>query len=233
LRARTQALDLSANNLANLNTSGYKAQLPTFRSLLANEETNVSGDPLPQAISEFGVLGEGRTDLRQGVLESTGSDFDLALQGEGWFVVQAGNQRVYTRNGNFHVDRTGHLCAADGSAVLGVQGPITLPAGKLSVSSDGTISVDGALAGQIQVVQLSAGTSLAPIGNAYFAASTAAEQHSTAQVVQGALEGSNVNAISAAVGLVSLQRHADLLQQALSAFHSNFNRIAAQDLSRI
>ncbi len=236
LLARTQALDLAANNLANVNTSGYKAEQPTFRSVLASTDGDSAAravDTLSQAVNDFGVMGDSRTDLMQGALEHTGSDYDFALQGDGWFAVQAGSGRVYTRNGSFHVDRSGRMVTADGNPVMGAQGPITLPPGTLSVSNDGTISVDGAVAGQLKVVQFSAGTPLTPMGGSYFSAPASSESRSQAKVVQGALEGSNVNGVSAAVGVISLQRHADLLQQALTAFHSNFNRIAAQDLPRI
>lgn len=235
LLARTQALDLAANNLANVNTSGYKAEQPSFRSLLANgndDSNQLYSDAVSQAVNDFGVLGDSRTDLMQGAVEHTGSDLDFALQGDGWFVVQSGSGRLYTRNGSFHVDRGGRLVTADGSAVLGDQGPIVIPPGTISVSNDGTISVDGALAGQLHVVQFTAGTALAPMGGSYFSTG-GNERKSQAKIVQGALEGSNVNGVSAAVGVISLQRHAELLQQALTAFHSNFNRIAAQDLPRI
>lgn len=82
LLARTQALDVAAHNLANLNTTGYKAQTPTFRSLLADTDNDASDDPIAAAIGNFGVLGGERTDMAQGTLEHTGSDSDFALQGE-------------------------------------------------------------------------------------------------------------------------------------------------------
>ena len=233
LLAQSQALDLAANNLANVNTTGFKAQLPTFHSLLPNASSGGISDPIARAVNDFGVLGDSGTDLLQGSLERTGSDLDFALQGEGWFAVQTGGGRLYTRNGNFHVDRKGNLVAADGNPVVGNHGPIIIPPGKLYVSSDGTISVDGALAGQIRVVSFAAGGALAPAGGGYFSAPGGSERRADAKIVQGSLESSNVNGISAAVGLVSLQRHADMLQQALTAFHTNFNRIAAQDLPRI
>ena len=233
LVARTQALDLAANNLANVNTNGYKAQLPTFQSVLANASNTVMSNPIAQAVNDYGVLGDSRTNLTQGSLEHTSSDFDLALQGDGWFALQTGNGRLYTRNGNFHVDRNGKLVTGDGSPVLGTQGPITVPPGKLFVSGDGTISVDGALAGQLRVVQFSPGTTLTPAGSSYFSAPAASERGSSAQVTQGSLENSNVSPVTAAVDLVTLQRNAELLQQALTAIHSNFNRIAAQNLPQI
>ncbi len=231
LVARTQALDLAANNLANTGTDGYKGEVATFRSVLAN--ASAASNPVAQAVNDYGVLGDSRTDFVQGTLERTGSDFDFALQGQGWFVVQAGKQQIYTRNGNFHVDRNGNLATADGNPVLGTQGPIAIPPGKLSVSGNGTISVDGALAGQLKIVGFASGTALTPIGASYFSAPAKSEAASHAGLVQGSLENSNVNAVSAAVDLVTLQRHADLLQQALTTFHSNFNRIAAQDLPKI
>jgi len=233
LLARTQALELAANNLANINTTGYKAQRPTFRSLLASASTNVAGDGVAQAVNNMGVLGDSRTDGAQGSLEHTGSDLDFAIEGEGWFAVQSGKQRLYTRNGNFHLDRNGQLVTVEGNVVAGAGGTITIPPGKLSVSSDGTISVDGALAGQLKIVSFAPGTPLVPAGNSYFEVPAGSERPASGRLVQGSLEGSNVNGVMAAVGLVALQRNADMLQQALIAFHSNFNRIAAQDLSRI
>jgi len=236
LVAQTQALELAANNLANLNTSGYKAQLPSFHSLLAvsNTSSNMSqSGSMAQAVNDFGVLEGSHSDTTQGNLEHTGNDLDFALQGDGWFAVQSESGPLYTRNGTFHVDTSGHLVTADGKAVMGSQGPVTIPPGKLSVSDNGTISVDGALAGQLRVVSFAKETALTPIGSSYFSAPGESERPGTAKVVQGALEDSNVNGMEAAVGLVALQRRADMLQQALTAFHSNFNRIAAQDLSKI
>lgn len=232
LVARTQALDLAANNLANLNTSGYKAQSPTFRSMLASADgvTNT----MAASVNSFGVLGQTRADLAQGPIDRTGNDLDFALQGSGFFAVQTGAGRLYTRNGSFHVNQRGLLVTAAGNPVLGTSGAITVPPGKLSISASGTISVDGALVGQLKVVDFAPGTQLTPEGNACFSAAASAERAAPeTKIVQGALEGSNVNSISAAVGLVSLQRHADMLQRALTAFHADFNRIAAQDLSRI
>ena len=232
LLAQSQALDLAANNLANVNTTGYKGQFPSFRSMLANASS--ASNSVARAVNDFGVLGDSRTSLVQGNLEHTGNDLDFALDGAGWFAVETSTGRLYTRNGSFHVDTKGRLVTTDGNPVVGVQGAVTIPSGKLSVSADGTISVEGALAGQLEVFDFPSDAKLTPAGGSYFAAPAGSQAKAgDTKVVQGALENSNVNGISAAVGLVSLQRRADMLQQALTAFHSNFNRIAAQDLSRI
>ena len=125
LVAQTQALDLAANNLANVNTTGYKGQVPTFRSLLANDENSLAaGNPIAQAVNDFAVLAGSRTDLLQGSLEKTGSDFDFAVQGDGWFAVETATGRLYTRNGNFHVDSSGRLATAEGYPVSGAQGSL-------------------------------------------------------------------------------------------------------------
>lgn len=233
LLARTQALELAAHNLANTSTTGYHGQVASFRSLLASngEDQSIAG----RAVNQYGVLAESRVDSQQGAIERTGNDLDMAIQGRGYFVVQGpGGGRLYTRNGSFHLDAKNRLVTADGSPVLGAQGPVLLPPGKVSISSGGTISVDGALAAQMLVVDFPAGNSLTPQGGALFSAASGDEVAvSSPTLVQGAVEGSNVSPITAAVSLVALQRRADMLQRALTSFHSEFNRIAAQDLPRI
>lgn len=233
LLARSEALDVAASNLANISTNGYRSQSATFQSLLVNTPQSAGTNELAAAVEKFGVLGEAVADSQQGALEKTGNDTDFAIQGSGFFEIQARGGSQYTRNGNFHVDRAGHLVTAAGDAVLGTDGPLTIPPGKLSVSSDGTISVDGALAGQLKVVQISPSSALMPAGDSSFTAPAGKQVAADGSVLQGSLEGSNVNPIAAAVNLVTLQRNAGLLQRALSAFHSDFNRIAAQDLSRV
>ena len=168
LLARTQALDLAANNLANVNTGGYKGQVPSFGSLLAGTPENLSNTSL-RAVNEFGVLTSSRLDLQQGPVDRTGNDLDFAIQGGGYFAVQTPQgARLYTRNGAFHINAKGQLATADGSLVLGAQGPILLPPGKVAVSANGTISVDGAVAGQLLVVDFPSGAELTPQGAASF-----------------------------------------------------------------
>ena len=233
LVAKTQALDLAANNLANVNTGGYKGQVPSFSSVLAGSGT--FSETSLRAVNVFGVLSNSRLDLQQGPIDRTGNDLDLAIQGSGYFALQsAQGSRLYTRNGAFHLSPKGQLVTADGSLVLGTQGAIVLPPGKVAVSHNGTISVDGALAGQLRIADFPSSVELTPQGATTFSAPQGTERDSQdPNVLQGALEASNVNAVSAAVGLVALQRSMGLLQQALTAFHSEFNRIAAQELARI
>jgi len=231
--AQTQALELVANNLANLGTAGYRAQQATFRSLLTGGGT-VAWNPLNAAVNDFGVLGGSRIDRASGSLAATGNPLDMAVAGTGFFVVQSGANQVYTRNGSFHATPTGQLVTGQGDAVLGEQGPITLPSGAVAVSSDGTVSVDGAVVEKLRLAEFAPDTSLNALGNAnYSAPPGSALPAATSSVRQGMLEDSNVSPVESVVQLISIQRNAEMMQRALTLFDSQFNQTAVQDLPRV
>ena len=117
---------------------------------------------------------------------------------------------------------------------MGEQGVIQVDGGPVSVSPDGTISVGGALAGKIKMVEFPAGTALESLGNTYYSAPTRADGNATqSTLAQGVLESSNVNPVASAVELVTVQRSAEMMQRALSMFYSEFNRIATDELPRV
>lgn len=150
------------------------------------------------------------------------------------FAVSTSEGTRYTRAGDFRLGSDRTLLTGAGDPVLGEQGPIRIPEGKVTVSDDGTLSINGAVAGRLRIVDFDARTMLTPVGDTYYAAPLAAAKQSKSSTVrQGMVEGSNVQALSAAVSLIALQRHSESLQRALSLFHNEFNRIAAQDLPRI
>ena len=233
LMARSQALDLVANNLANTSTPGYRGQHNIFRSFLAAASGNLASG-LNQAVNDFGISGGSQMDLTQGNLEHTGNDFDFAIQGPGFFEVQTTNGPVFTRNGNFQVSAQGQLITAQGDPVLGENGVIRIVGGPVTISPDGTISVNGAVAGKVKLVEFPPGTALESVGKTYYSApakSDAPAKQST--ITQGSLESSNVNPVASAVELVAVQRYAEMMQRALSMFHSEFNRIATDELPRV
>jgi len=231
--AQTQALELVANNLANLGTAGYRAQQATFRSLLTGSGA-VAWNPLNAAVNDFGVLGGSRIDRASGSLAGTGNPLDMAIAGTGFFVVQSGANQVYTRNGSFHATPTGQVVTVQGDAVLGEQGPITLPNGAVAVSSDGTVSVNGAVVAKLRLAEFAPDTSLQALGNAnYSAPAGSALAAATSSVRQGMLEDSNVSPVEGVVQLISIQRNAEMMQRALTMFDSQFNQTAVQDLPRV
>jgi flagellar basal-body rod protein FlgF len=234
LMARTQTLDLVANNLANVSTPGYRAQHDSFSSLLATS----SGAPLSGlnlAVNNYSILGDSQLDLSQGSLERTGNDLDLAIQGKGFFAVKTPEGELFTRDGNFHVSPKGQLVTSAGDLVLGQDNrPIPIVGAPVSVGPDGTISVNGALAGQLKLVDFPVGTPLESVGKTYYSAPLkSAVPAKQASIQQGMLESSNVNPVASSVELITVQRYAELMQRALTMFHTEMNQVAAQDLPRV
>jgi flagellar basal-body rod protein FlgF len=235
--ARMQALDVVASNLANASTSGYKAQSPFYRALSA-AQAGEALSPLNQAVNQFGILGGSRVDLRAGSLLPTGDATDLAIEGDGYFTLQTAAGIRYTRNGSFRLSPTRQLTTEDGDPVLAEQGtkrvPITVPTGVVSVSPDGTISVDGGLVAQLHIAQFAPGTDIEPEGNSKYIAPDGSEKPAIGENVrQGMLESSNVGPVAGAVDLIVLQRQADMMSRALSILNTDFNRPATQDLPRV
>lgn len=234
LMTRTQALDIVANNLANLNTAGYKRETEFYEALTAAMHGGGKLGALNSAVNQFGVLSGQSFVMSPGNLNQTGNPLDLALQGDGFFVVKGPQGPLYTRNGKFMVDNKGHLLTSEGYPVMGVGGPITLPPGKVSVGSDGSISVGNALAGKIQVVHFPPKTQLQAEGGSNFTAPAGSAVITPApHVREGYLESSNVNPVDEEVNLVTMQRHADFLTKAIKMFNTDMDGMAATDLPKV
>jgi flagellar basal-body rod protein FlgF len=232
LKTQTNALEIAANNIANASTAGYRGQIVSFQSLLVQNGGPQMGG-WERLVNEHAVLNGTRLDLGQGNLESTANPMDFAIEGPGFFAVQTKAGTMYTRNGSFQVSARGQFATAAGDPVLGVSGPITLPSGEVAISQDGTVSVGGAVAGKLQINEFPSPGALKPAGGSYYSASSGAEKPAVASWVrQGMLESSNVSPIAAMVGLISAQRQAEMIERAMSAFDSTFNRIAADELPR-
>lgn len=235
LIARMQALDTAASNLANAQTTGYRAQREYFRSALLGPESTVNSQ-VGVAINNYGLLGGDRLSMAQGQLQTTGNPLDLAIEGEGFFQIQGANGLRYTRDGSFHRTRTNQLVTAAGEPVLSNAGkPITLPPGELSVGVDGAISVDGGVAAILGIFTFPSGTELSAEGaNRYIASEkTMPIAAKDAAVHQGALETANQDVIQGTLDLVVMQRQAEMMQRALSIFYTEFNKIAAEELPRV
>ena len=190
--------------------------------------------PLNRAVNDYGVMGGTAIDLKTGEFEKTGNDLDLAIEGSGFFVVQTPAGIRYTRNGNFHTDAQGRLLTASGDSVLGEQGPIELPSGPIAISADGTVSQQGAVVAQLRMVTFKPGTSLTLQGNSYYSAPDKSELPADdPRLSEGTLENSNLDPVAATIGVITIQRQAQLLEQALAIFHSVFNAEPGQDIARV
>ena len=246
LMAKMQALDVAANNLANSGTTGFKAQKEFYSAMqaqLASATATLAGgasrmspatSAINQAVNSFGVLGGAKTDFSAGSLEHTGNDLDLAIAGPGFITVAGPSGTAYTRNGSLTLGPHGELLSSSGDAVLGKNGPIQLPQGQMSVGSDGSITVNGQDIDQIQIAEFDKSTPPLSLGGAMFIAApgATAQAASNSSVQQGFLEASNMNTIGGSVGLVSLQRGAEMLEKALTMFNTDFNKTVIEEVAK-
>jgi flagellar basal-body rod protein FlgF len=121
-----------------------------------------------------------------------------------------------------------------GNLALKDKGGISVPAGAVSIASDGTLSVNGAVAGSIQLVEFAPGTNLTSEGGSLIAAPAGSAQLAREPMLkQGALESSNVNPISSVVTLIGVQRQAEMLQRCMSLLDTEFNQIASTQLAKV
>ena len=234
LLARTQALDTAASNLANAQTPGYRAEREYFRSVLLGPDALNS--QLGKTVNNFGLLGGDRLNMGQGPLQQTGNSLDLAIEGQGFFQIQTANGIRYTRDGSFHRSQAGMLVTASGEPVLSMAAkPIPVPPGEVSVGADGVISVAGGTVATVGVLTFAPGIQLTAEGaNRYIAPQNATPTLSKdAAVHQGAIESSNEDAIQGTLDLIVMQRQAEMMQKALTVFHTEFNKFATEDLPRV
>jgi flagellar basal-body rod protein FlgF len=203
----------NANNLANVNTTAFRADLEQFRS------QPVFGPGYPSRV--YAMAERPGVDLSTGSLETTGRDLDVAVNGEGWIAVQAKDgSEAYTRAGDLHITEQGQLLTGTGLPVIGNAGPIAVPpAQKVEIGADGTISVipqggggtDLAVVEQIKLVkpdkeQLQKGED----GLMRLADGVSAPASAEVKLVTGVLEGSNVSAVEEMVQMIELQRQYEM-----------------------
>jgi len=241
LLARTQALDTASNNLANASTTGFRAQRDYFRSLMSTGMMpDDEGSQVGNAVNSYGILGGSSIDLGQGTLTPTGNPLDLGLSGEGFFAIQTPQGIRYTRDGEFRRSSTGQLQTRSGEIVLDSKGaPITIPTGEVTVGADGTFSVNGGTVGRVGVYKFAPGTEMVMQGTNRFAPQPNADGTlpkalaGTAEVHQGAIEGSNQDTVHGTMNLILIQRQAEMMQKALSVFHNDFDKTATEELSKV
>ena len=234
LVARSQALDTAASNLANAQTPGYRAEREYFRSVFLGPDALDS--QLGQTVNNYGLLGGDRLNLAQGALQQTGNPLDLAIEGQGFFEIQTTNGLRYTRDGGFHRSQKGLLVTGADEPVLSAAGkPIVLPPGEVSIGADAVLSVAGGAVATVGVFAFPSPTQLTPEGANRYVVPDGVKPIPAKEttVHQGAIETANQDVIQGTMDLIMMQRQAEMMQKALTVFHTEFNKFATEDLPRI
>ncbi len=234
LTSRTQALDTIANNLANVSTAGFRASHNVFSSIMATTG-NSALSALNQGVNNYGMLSGTELDTSQGSLTRTNNDLDVAIEGPGYLTAQTATGPAYTRGGNLRVSPQGQLITAAGDPVMGDNNaPITIVGEPVSISEDGTISVDGAVSGRLKLVEFAPSVAIQSAGGTYYTAPAGSAVAATkSQVRQGSIESSNVNPVTSVVELISAQREVETMRRVLTMFNSEIDKTAAQELPRV
>ena len=223
----------TAHNLANATTTGFRAQMDSFRAV------PVISDGLPTRA--FVVDSTVGSDFTPGAIQQTGRDLDVAVQGKGWIAVETeGGAEAYTRNGSLKLSENGVLQTQSGLNVLGEGGPISIPPDvSLAIAKDGTVSAIPktgsasavSILGRIKLVN-PPDAALVRGDDGYFRTkdSSAADADPNVTLVGGALEGSNVSVVEAMVSMISLGRQFEMQMKLLQNAENNATK-ASQLLS--
>ncbi|QSA98371.1 flagellar basal-body rod protein FlgF [Methylococcus sp. EFPC2] len=218
------AQNANANNLANVNTTAFKADLEQFRS------QPLFGPGHPSRV--FAMSERTGVDLSAGPQVTTGRNLDMAINGEGWFAVQAKDgTEAYTRAGELHIDEQGRLLNGQGLPVIGAGGPITLPpADKVDIGIDGTVSIipqGSNAAGLAQLDQLKlvnpprSELEKGLDGLMRRASGQPAPANPDVKLASGVLETSNVSSVEEMVRMIELQRHYEMQIKMMKAVEDN------------
>ncbi|MBM2322012.1 MULTISPECIES: flagellar hook-basal body complex protein [Marivita] len=203
-------MEIIAHNMANVATTGFRQQGIVFSEYI---EAVGQGDSLSMAAARVKS-----TSMSQGILTQTGNPLDLAIEGNGFFQLETQNGIRLTRAGAFNVNSVGDIVTAEGHRVLDIGGaPINVPPGEadVTVAADGTVSLGEQLLGQLGVVEPEAGADLKREAGVLFQTDAALIPAANGLVLQGHLEGSNVDAISQLTRLIEVQRAYEMGQKLL------------------
>ena len=211
-------LDVLSNNLANVNTVGYKADKLAFR-VDTTAMPQAAQVPAPQ-LSPYAPPLEHMVDFSVGPVRQTQNSLDLAIMGDGFFVVQSPNGLQYTRKGSFSINDQGQLSTADGWPVMGQGGPITIDGSRLVINDQGQIFVDDNQVGTLQIEDFARPYDLQKVGDTLFVPandrvrSVPAEDY---RIAQGSVELSNVEAIRTMTEIIETLRVFESYQRVMRA----------------
>ncbi len=224
-------MDMVSNNMANMNTSGYKQDEAVFSSYLVKTERGKDLAKEPLAFTQdFATY----KNFAEGMITETGNTFDLAIKGDAFFAVRTAEGERYTRKGQFTLDAGGMLVTSTGDPVLSENNePFFIAPGEteISIAENGEITTENGNIGRLKLVSFNDNQKLQKTANTMFANTDGngmVLENDNIRVLQGAIEKSNVNAIEEMTKLVNLQRSYEYVQQMIDEEHDRLtNTITA------
>ena len=198
-------MSIIANNLANVNTAGFKAESPMFEEFemrLAREE---SPDKTLSFVQDYGL----NRNFAPGKLMTTGAPLDVAISGEGFFKIQTPDGTRYTRDGHFQLDAQGRLVTQDGQPVLndaGGQFTFAPEDGDISIASDGTVSTTAGQVGKLGIVDFAEHSQMKKVGSNLYETEQVELPAADFKIAQGMIELSNVQAIVEMTNMIEVLR---------------------------
>lgn len=225
-------LDVIANNLSNLNTTGFKGQALMFEEYLMPLAEGTSGDGETDSVSyvlDYSAL----RNFSAGSMIRTGNPLDVAIQGKGWLAVETPGGERYTRDGSLAVNSAGELVTKSGMKVMGADGPIEIPPNEtgLTIAADGTISTNGGVKGRIKVVTFADETKLENEGENLFKGENP-QISETPNVRQEMIERSNVRALTEVSRMIEVTRAYQSVSTMISE-QSELQRTAIEQLGQL
>lgn len=235
-------LDILSNNLSNINTAGYKMDTPTFENYLRKEKTYphdiIRESKYNRTINSVSRLSDVLTDFSSGNIRQTGNPFDLALSNsDAFFAVDTPFGIKFTKAGNFKIDNDGYLVTQEGYRVLSrnVENNegVRIPNGDVSILGNGQITVNGVVVDNLYIVEFEDKSKLQKTGyNLFTAINMLPEESENPGLMQGYLEGSNINPIREMVNMISTHRAFETYQRVIRTMDT-LNERAANELGKI
>lgn len=212
--ARSVELEVVANNIANVNTVGFKEVRPSFNSELQSVDGSSEGEAAQPLVTHSG----NHINMAPGQLYPTGSEFDVAIQGDGFFEIQTKDGPRYTRSGNFVLNKERVLSTPSGYPVMGQDGLITVPdTGRVNIGAAGDVSVGETSVGKIKISAFADTKKFLLEGHNLMNAGASEQVTSKGyRLSQGYLEGSNVNLVSNMARMIEVSRAYEAHQKSIS-----------------
>lgn len=230
--AAFRAMDVIANNIANVNTPGFKRESAKFEELVQNLKPaeNDTGSKTISFVRDAGIV----RDLSGGRIESTSAPLDLAINGNGYFAVQTQAGERYTRNGHFTLNADGIIVTADGDPVLSDGGPVTIGVddGDVSFGADGTVSGKQGQIAKLRLVNFPDERAMKKEGGSLYSTSQTAVPATDAVLAQGMLESSNVQPVIEISRMIEVMRSYEATST-LAKSSEDMKRQAIQKLAAV